>query len=55
MKNKRRAEMNLPDWFIKFMYWVKEHPYKTMLFITLPICVLVSSLTTILLSLSIMK
>jgi len=40
--------MILPEWFIKITEWMGKHPYKTMFFITIPLCVITSVLTTLL-------
>ena len=32
--------MILPEWFIRFTKWIEEHPYKTMFFIQLPLCLI---------------
>ena len=36
----------LPDLINRFTEWTKEHPYKTMFFIQIPICIIVSFVTT---------
>lgn len=36
----------IPDWINKFTEWIKEHPYKTMFFIQIPICIIISYVTT---------
>lgn len=37
--------MVLPEWFISFADWMKAHPYKTLFFIQIPICITVTLLT----------
>ncbi len=41
----------MSEWINKFAEWIKEHPYKMMFFIQIPICIIVSFVTTKLLSL----
>lgn len=41
--------MVLPDWIIKFTNWIDEHPIKSMFFVTIPICIITSLITTLLL------
>jgi len=36
--------MVLPEWFVNFTNWIKAHPYKTMFFIQMPICIIVTLL-----------
>ncbi len=35
----------MPEYFIKFVKWIEEHPYKTMLFIQIPLSIAISLLT----------
>ena len=49
MTYKERGEKMIPDWLIKFMKWIEEHPYKTMFFIQMPLSIITSLLTIMLL------
>ena len=37
--------MVLPKWLINFTNWIKENPYKSLFFIEIPICIIVTLLT----------
>lgn len=41
--------MILPNWLVKFLNWIKEHPIKSMFIVTIPICIVTSLITTLLL------
>lgn len=40
----------MEDLFDRFCNWMDEHPYKTMFFVTIPLCIITSVLTIMLLT-----
>lgn len=43
-------ECTLEDYLSRFADWIEEHPYKSMFFVTIPLCIITSVLTTVLLT-----
>ena len=41
--------MEISDWITKFIDWIEKHPIKSMFFVTIPICIVTSVITTLLL------